>query len=167
MTPTRALSELGQSLWLDHITRDLLESGTLQRYVRELSVTGLTSNPTIFDHAIKGSTAYDAPIRDLLAKGKSGEGLFFDIALADITKAADLFKPVWERTSGVDGFVSLEVSPLLAYDTKSTLAAAKDLSGRAKRPIAAVGSASRPSTRREATTSASLISASRPQSRQR
>ena len=134
MKPTEKLHDLGQSLWLDNITNDLLTSGTLKRYIDEWSVTGLTSNPTIFDHAIKGSTAYDAPIRDLLAKGKSGEGLFFDIALADITKAADLFKPVWERTSGVDGFVSLEVSPLLAYDTKSTLAAAKDLSGRAKRP---------------------------------
>jgi transaldolase len=134
MKPTQKLHDLGQSLWLDNITNDLLTSGTLKRYIDEWSVTGLTSNPTIFDHAIKGSTAYDAPIRDLLAKGRSGEALFFDVALADLTKAADLFKPIWEKTSGVDGYVSLEVSPLLAYDTKSTLAAAKDLSGRAKRP---------------------------------
>ena len=134
MKPTQKLHDLGQSLWLDNITNDLLTSGTLKRYIDEWSVTGLTSNPTIFDHAIKGSTAYDAPIRDLLAKGRSGEALFFDIALADLTKAADLFKPIWEKTSGVDGYVSLEVSPLLAYDTKSTLAAAKDLFARAKRP---------------------------------
>jgi transaldolase len=128
------LHDLGQSLWLDNITRDLLSTGTLPRYIDELSVTGLTSNPTIFDHAIKNSSAYDAAIRDRLRKGKSGEALFFDLALEDLTQAADLFRPVHDRTNGVDGWVSLEVSPLLAYDTASTLAAAKDLHARAARP---------------------------------
>ena len=128
------LHDLGQSLWLDNITRDLLSSGTLRRYIDELSVTGLTSNPTIFDHAIKNSTAYDAAIRDKLRQGKSGEALFFDLALEDLTQAADLFRPVHDRTNGVDGWVSLEVSPLLAYDTASTLAEAKDLHARAARP---------------------------------
>jgi transaldolase len=134
MKATARLHELGQSLWLDNITRDLLESGTLARYIAELSVTGLTSNPTIFDHAIKGSTDYDAAIRSKLKSGKSGESLFFELALSDITRAADLFRPVHDRTCGVDGWVSLEVSPLLAYDTKTTLAAARDLSARAARP---------------------------------
>jgi len=134
MKATELLHNLGQSLWLDNITRDLLESGTLKRYIDELSVTGLTSNPTIFDQAIKGSAAYDVAIREDLAKGKSGEALFFDLALADITRAADLFRPINDRTNGVDGWVSLEVSPLLAYDTASTLAAAKDLFARAQRP---------------------------------
>jgi transaldolase len=134
MRATKALHELGQSLWLDNITRELLTTGTLQRYIGELSVTGLTSNPTIFDHAIKNSTAYDAAIRQKLKEGKSGEGLFFELALEDITTAADHFRPIWERTSGVDGWVSLEVSPLLAYDAESTLAAAKDLHRRAGRP---------------------------------
>jgi transaldolase len=133
MKATALLQNLGQSLWLDNITRDLLESGTLKRYIDELSVTGLTSNPTIFDQAIKGSPAYDAAIRDGVANGKSAEALFFDLALADITRAADLFRPINERTNGVDGWVSLEVSPLLAYDTNSTLTAAKDLSARAGR----------------------------------
>jgi transaldolase len=128
------LHDLGQSLWLDNITRDLLSTGTLPRYIDELSVTGLTSNPTIFDHAIKNSSAYDAAIRDRLRKGKSGEALFFDLALEDLTQAADLFRPVHDRTNGVDGWVSLEVSPLLAYDTASTLAEAKDLHARAARP---------------------------------
>ena len=128
------LRDLGQSLWLDNITRDLLRSGTLKRYIDELSVTGLTSNPTIFDHALKNSTAYDAAIRDRLRQGKSGEGLFFELALEDLTQAADLFRPVYDRTCGVDGWVSLEVSPLLAYDTASTLAQAKDLCARAARP---------------------------------
>jgi transaldolase len=128
------LHDLGQSLWLDNITRDLLSTGTLPRYIDELSVTGLTSNPTIFDHAIKNSSAYDAAIRDRLRKGKSGEALFFDLGLEDLTQAADLFRPVHDRTNGVDGWVSLEVSPLLAYDTASTLAAAKDLHARAARP---------------------------------
>jgi transaldolase len=134
MKATQKLHDLGQSLWLDNITRDLLTSGTLRRYIDELSVTGLTSNPTIFDHAIKNSTAYDGAIRNKLREGKSGEQLFFDLALEDITQAADLFRPVWERTNGVDGWVSLEVSPLLAHDTASTLAAAKELHARAARP---------------------------------
>ena len=134
MKATQKLHDLGQSLWLDNITRDLLTSGTLRRYIDELSVTGLTSNPTIFDHAIKNSTAYDGAIRKKLQEGKSGEQLFFDLALEDITQAADLFRPVWEKTSGVDGWVSLEVSPLLAHDTASTLAAAKELHARAARP---------------------------------
>ena len=122
MNATAQLHALGQSLWLDNITRDLLESGTLARYIAEWSVTGLTSNPTIFDHAIKGSNDYDAAIRSKLRAGKSGEALFFELALEDITRAADLFRPVHERTNGVDGWVSLEVSPLLAYDTQTTLA---------------------------------------------
>jgi len=134
MKPTQKLHNLGQSLWLDNITRDLLDSGTLKRYIDELSVTGLTSNPTIFNHAIKNSSGYDAAIRKKLGEAKSGEALFFELALEDITRAADLFKPVWDRTNGVDGWVSLEVSPLLAHDTASTLAAAKDLHARAGRP---------------------------------
>jgi transaldolase len=134
MKATQKLHELGQSLWLDNITRDLLTKGVLKHYVEELSVTGLTSNPTIFDHAIKNSTAYDAAIRQKLKEGKSGEGLFFELALADLTQAADLFRPIWEKTNGVDGWVSLEVSPLLAHDTASTLAAAKELHARAERP---------------------------------
>jgi transaldolase len=127
------LHDLGQSIWLDNITRDLLTSGTLRHYIEELSVTGLTSNPTIFDHAIKNSTAYDDAIRDKLRQGKSGEALFFDLALEDLTQAADLFQTMHHRTNGVDGWVSLEVSPLLAYDTTSTLAAAKQLHARAER----------------------------------
>ncbi len=134
MKATQVLHELGQSIWLDNITRDLLDEGVLKRYIDELSVTGLTSNPTIFEQAIKGSSSYDAAIRDLLGKGKSREALFFDLALADITRAADLFRPVHERTNTVDGWVSLEVSPLLAYDPTSTLTAAKELFGRAQRP---------------------------------
>ena len=134
MKATQLLHNLGQSIWLDNITRDLLDSGTLNRYIQELSVTGLTSNPTIFDHAIKNSTAYDAAIREKLSQGKSGEALFFELALEDITRAAALFRPIHDRTDGVDGWVSLEVSPLLAYDTASTLAAAKDLHARAGQP---------------------------------
>jgi transaldolase len=134
MNATQKLHDLGQSLWLDNITRDLLTSGTLKRYIEELSVTGLTSNPTIFDHAIKNSAAYDAAIRKKIKEGKSGEKLFFELALEDITQAADLFRPVWEKTNAGDGWVSLEVSPLLAHDTASTLAAAKDLHARAGRP---------------------------------
>jgi transaldolase len=134
MKATQTLHERGQSLWLDNITRDLLESGTLARYINELSVTGLTSNPTIFDHAIKNSSAYDAAIRKKVKEGKSGEELFFELALEDLTRAADLFRPIWDRTRGVDGWVSLEVSPLLAHDTPSTLAAAKALHARAGRP---------------------------------
>jgi transaldolase len=134
MRATQQLHEVGQSLWLDNITRDLLNSGTLRHYIDDLSVTGLTSNPTIFDHAIKNSAAYDTPIREKLLKGQSGEGLFFELALEDLTRAADMFRPIHERTSGVDGWVSLEVSPLLAHDTASTSAAAKELHGRAGRP---------------------------------
>jgi transaldolase len=134
MKATQLLHNLGQSIWLDNITREMLDSGTLKRYIDELSVTGLTSNPTIFDHAIKNSTGYDASIREKLSKGKSGEALFFDLALDDITRAADLFRPIYDRTEGVDGWVSLEVSPLLAHDTAKTLAAAKELYARAGRP---------------------------------
>src|SRR5277367_575269 len=133
MKATQELHDLGQSLWLDNITRDLLDSGTLKRYIDEFSVTGLTSNPTIFDHAIKNSSDYDAEIAEKLRQGKTGEALFFDLAMDDLTRAADLFRPVHDRTNGVDGWVSLEVSPLLAYDTARTLAAAKDLFARAGR----------------------------------
>jgi transaldolase len=134
MKATQALHGLGQSLWLDNITRDLLDRGTLKRYIDELSVTGLTSNPTIFDHAIKNSAAYDAAIRELVRQGKSGETLFFELALEDLTWAATLFRPIYDQTEGVDGWVSLEVSPLLAHDTPSTLAAARDLHARAGQP---------------------------------
>jgi len=134
MKATQLLHNLGQSLWLDNITRELIDSGTLKRYIDELSVTGLTSNPTIFDHAIKNSSSYDAAIRKKLDEGKSGEELFFELALEDLTRAADLFRPTFDRTNGVDGWVSLEVSPLLAHDTASTLAAAKSLHDRAGRP---------------------------------
>jgi len=134
MKGTTTLHEQGQSIWLDNITRDLLENGTLARYIHELSVTGLTSNPTIFDHAIKNSTAYDAAIQQKVQDGKSGEELFFELAVEDLTWAADLFRPIWDQTHGVDGWVSLEVSPLLAHDTASTLAAAKALHARAGRP---------------------------------
>jgi len=134
MKATQLLHNLGQSLWLDNITRDLLNNGSLKRYVDELSVTGLTSNPTIFDHAIKNSPAYDATILDGLKRGRSGEDLFFDLALDDLTRAADLFRPVHDRTNAVDGWVSLEVSPLLAHDTAHTIAAARELFVRAGRP---------------------------------
>src|SRR4249919_3273872 len=134
MNATRTLHELGQSLWLDNITRNLLRAGVLRRYIDEWSVTGLTSNPTIFDHAIKNSKDYDSAIKSKLAEGKSGEKLFFELALEDLTQAADLFRPIHDRTCGVDGWVSLEVSPLLAHDTKSTIAVAKDLHARAGRP---------------------------------
>src|SRR6185437_2548217 len=131
---TLELNRAGQSLWLDNITRDLLSSGTLKRYIDTLSVTGLTSNPTIFDHAIKNGTAYDASIRQKAQAGQHGEELFFDVALEDLTQAADLFRPIFDRTAGVDGYVSLEVSPLLAHDTDATLAAAKTLHKKAGRP---------------------------------
>src|SRR5438094_7070568 len=127
MKAPQRLHELGQSLWLDNITRDLLDRGTLKRYIDELSVTGLTSNPTIFDHAIKNSTSYDAAIRTKLQEGKSGEELFFELALDDLSRAAALFRQIHERTDGVDGWVSLEVSPLIAHDTASTIAMAKRL----------------------------------------
>ncbi len=134
MKATDALHDLGQSIWLDNITRDLLTSGTLQRYIEDFSVTGLTSNPTIFDHAIKNSASYDAAIRTDLAAGKKGEELFFDLAIDDLSRAADLFAATHQRTDGVDGWVSLEVSPLLAYDTQSTVRAARDLHARAGKP---------------------------------
>src|SRR5215472_11960506 len=134
MKPTRALHDLGQSLWLDNITRNLLRAGVLRYYIDELSVTGLTSNPTIFDHAIKNSSDYDDAIRSKIAQGESGERLFFELALEDLTEAADLFRPIHDRTGGMDGWVSLEVSPLLAHDTKSTVAEAKNLHARAQRP---------------------------------
>src|SRR5579863_4313984 len=134
MKTTQTLHNLGQSIWLDNITRDLLDSGTLKRYIDEWSVTGLTSNPTIFDHAIKNSSAYDAAIRKKLREGKSGEDLFFELALDDVSRAAALFRTVHQRTDAVDGWVSLEVSPLLAYDTASSLAAAKSLHTRADQP---------------------------------
>src|ERR1700746_3251318 len=133
MKATQRLHELGQSLWLDNITREMLMDGTLRRYIAEYSVTGLTSNPTIFDHAIKNGGSYDSAIRQKTAQGKSGEGLFFDLALEDLTQAADLFRPVHDRTGGVDGWVSLEVSPLLANDTARTIAAAAQLHARADR----------------------------------
>ena len=128
---TEKLHDLGQSLWLDNITRGLLIGGTLLRYIEEFSVTGLTSNPTIFDHAIKNSHEYDDAIRRKIRDGKSGEALFFELALEDLTQAADLFRPIHDQTNGVDGWVSLEVSPRLAHDTAGTLAAAKQLHARA------------------------------------
>jgi len=127
MEPTRTLHDLGQSLWLDNITRELLDSGTLKRYVDEFSVTGLTSNPTIFEHAISHSTGYDEDIARASRAGKPADEVFFGLALADLTRAAELFRPIFTRTDGVDGWVSLEVSPLLAHDTGRTLAAAQDL----------------------------------------
>jgi transaldolase len=133
MRATELLRNLGQSLWLDNITRDLLDSGTLKHYIDELSVTGLTSNPTIFDHAITHSKSYDSEIRRLLSTGLSGEALFFELAVQDLTRAADLFAPIHERTAGVDGWVSLEVSPLLAYDSKATVAEARALHKKANR----------------------------------
>jgi transaldolase len=134
MKATQQLHNLGQSLWLDNITRDLLDSGTLRRYIEELSVTGLTSNPTIFDRAIKNSGAYDPAIREGLRKGSAAEEIFFSLALEDVTRAADLFRPIHERTSGTDGWASIEVSPTVAHDTASTIVAARDLCERAKRP---------------------------------
>jgi transaldolase len=134
MQATKRLTSAGQSIWLDNITRDLLSTGTLEQYIRDLSVTGLTSNPTIFDKAMRQGTSYDASLRARARTGMSHEDLFFELALEDLTRAADLFRPIHERSSGVDGWVSLEVSPLLASDAKSTLAEAKDLHGRAGRP---------------------------------
>jgi transaldolase len=131
---TQLLHNLGQSIWLDNITRDLLDTGALKRDIDELSLTGLTSNPTIFYQAIKNSRAYDADIRRKFNDGKSGEAIFFELALEDLTRAADLFRPIYDRSNGVDGWVSLEVSPLLAYDSSRTLAAAKELHARAQRP---------------------------------
>jgi transaldolase len=134
MNAPQELYALGQSLWLDNITRDLLDSGTLSRYIRELAVTGLTSNPTIFDRAIKGGGAYDEAIRRRARAGESGEGLFFELALEDLTRAADLFRPAHEASAGLDGWVSLEVSPLLVNDAAATIEAAVRLHARAQRP---------------------------------
>jgi transaldolase len=134
MKATQQLHEMGQSLWLDNITRGLLIKGTLRRYIQEFSITGLTSNPTIFDHALRNSREYDHGIQQKLQEGKSGEALFFELAIEDLRQAADLFRPIHDRTNGVDGWVSLEVSPLLAHDTSATLAAARDLHARAGRP---------------------------------
>jgi len=133
MNATQRLHNLGQSLWLDNITRGLLTSGTLHRYIQEFSITGLTSNPTIFDHAIKNSHDYDHAIRQKVKDGTSSEALFFELAMKDLSEAADLFRPIHDRTNGVDGWVSLEVSPLLAHDTASTLTASKELSAQANR----------------------------------
>ncbi len=133
MNPTQRLHELGQSLWVDNIDRDMLASGTLRGYIDELSVTGLTSNPTIFDTAIGSGSAYDDSIRKLHADGHSGEELFFELALEDLREAADLFVAVHERTDGVDGWVSLEVSPRIADDTEATIEQAKQLHEASKR----------------------------------
>ncbi len=134
MKATKKLHAAGQSLWLDNITRKLLTSGGLKNYITEYSLTGLTSNPTIFDKAIRNSSDYDASIRQKNAAGKRGEELFFELALEDCTAAADLFRPIHDMTNGVDGWVSLEVSPKLAYDTSSTVAAARELHLRGGRP---------------------------------
>lgn len=134
MAPTHHLHRLGQSLWLDNITRGMLDDGTLARYIRELSVTGLTSNPSIYNAAVKNTPFYDTAIAAKVQQGLAGEKLFFELAIEDLRRAADLFRPVFDRTGGLDGWVSLEVSPTLAYDTASTLAAARDLYARADRP---------------------------------
>ena len=133
MNATAKLRAAGQSLWLDDITRELLDSGTLQHYIRDLSVTGLTSNPSIFDHAITHSDKYDAEIRRLTGRGYSGEALFFELALQDLARAADMFRPIHDATAGTDGWVSLEVSPLLAYQTDETIAEARRLWSRANK----------------------------------
>jgi len=133
MNPTAKLHNAGQSLWLDDITRELLDSGTLHRYIEELSVTGLTSNPSIFDHAIAHSDKYDDEIRRLTARGYSGDALFFELALEDLSRAADMFLPIHAATAGTDGWVSLEVSPLLAYQTEETIAEARRLWQRANK----------------------------------
>jgi transaldolase len=134
MTATRDLHKIGQSLWLDNITRGILDDGTLRRYIDELSVTGLTSNPTIFDEAIGGSALYDESIQQKARTGLSGETMFVELALEDLRRAADLFRPEFERSGGTDGWVSMEVSPLLANDTKATIEAAKHIHKLADRP---------------------------------
>lgn len=134
MKPTQQLHDLGQSLWLDNITRGLLVSGTLARYIKELSITGLTSNPSIFDNAIKNSNFYDEAIRQKRKDGKSGEDLFLELALEDLRQAADLFRPIYDTTGGLDGWVSIEVSPLLAYDAANTVKEAVQLHAQAERP---------------------------------
>ena len=133
MKPTQQLHDLGQSLWLDNITRGLLTSGTLRHYIDDFSITGLTSNPSIFDLAIKNSNFYDDAIHQKSKEGKSGEALFFELALEDLRQAADLFRPVHKTTAGMDGWVSLEVSPSLAYDAASTVKEAVQLHARAQR----------------------------------
>ena len=133
LLPTQLLHDLGQSLWLDNIARELLTSGTLNRYIEELSITGLTSNPTIFDHAIQNGDFYDGAIHEKTLEGKWGEPLFFELALEDLSQAADLFRPIHDATGGMDGWVSLEVSPLLANDTPGTIKAAAQLHARAQR----------------------------------
>ncbi len=132
MKPTQELHELGQSLWLDNITRTMLDDGTEQGYINELSVTGQTSNPTIFDKAISSGDAYDEQIAELREQGLEPEEIFFELALADVTRAARMFEPIHEETERMDGWVSLEVSPLLAYDTQATIQQAADLHGRAE-----------------------------------
>ncbi len=134
MNPTTALDRLGQRLWLDNITRDLLASGTLQRYTRDYAVSGLTSNPTIFDHAIRNTNLYDEAISEGAAHGRSGEALFLALALTDVTAAADLFRPIHDSTAGIDGWASLEVSPLLADDAAATVRETIRLYARARRP---------------------------------
>jgi transaldolase len=134
MNPVQQLHEMGQSIWLDNFSRDLLESGTLARYIEDFAVTGLTSNPTIFDEAIKESDSYDDSIREKSAAGKSGEALFVELAIDDLVRAADLFRPAHEKTGGVDGWVSLELSPLLADDTAGSVKAAAQLHARSRRP---------------------------------
>lgn len=133
-TNTRTLHDLGQRIWLDNITREMLNNGTLARYIAELSVTGLTSNPTIFEHAIGSGDLYDEAIQKLAAQGLACEDIFFELALQDLTQAADLFRPIFDASSGGDGWVSLEVSPLLANDTTGTIQAAARLHARAARP---------------------------------
>jgi transaldolase len=133
MSTTR-LRELGQSLWLDNITRDLLDSGTLRRYIDEWSISGITSNPTIFDEAIRGSAAYDAAIRGSADRAESDEALFTELALDDLRHAADLLQPVHRATDGVDGWVSMEVSPVLVDDTAGTVEAATRIFRQANRP---------------------------------
>jgi transaldolase len=132
MKPTQKLHDLGQSLWLDNITRTMLDDGTEQRYIDEYNVTGQTSNPTIFDKAISSGDAYDEQITELREKGMEPEDIFFELALADVTRAARMFEGVHKETDRMDGWVSLEVSPLLAYDTQATIQQAADLYGRAE-----------------------------------
>ncbi|MBO0763340.1 MAG: transaldolase, partial [Hyphomicrobiaceae bacterium] len=134
MTATKTLHDLGQSLWIDNVTRVLLNSGTLESYIVDLSVTGLTSNPTIFDHAIKNSRDYDDDIAQKAPSAPSREDLFFDLALADLARAGEMFRPIYTRTNGVDGWVSLEVSPVLAHDSNRTLASVRDLHQRSGQP---------------------------------
>src|ERR1700730_7807473 len=134
MNNAQALHDLGQSLWLDNITREILDNGTLRRYINEFSITGLTSNPTIFDEAIGNTAAYDQGIREKTQAGKSGEALFIELALEDLRRAADQFRPVFDATDGVDGWVSMEVSPLLANDTLGSIDAAARIFAQAERP---------------------------------